>query len=140
MRHPRRNPSCKIIHTCGCRQGVPNFTYTLESYKVLPTDLFYIHPRGYDFWFSTQANLDAFTVNPWKYIPQFGGHCTHGIASRNDLTPATLTDGRVAFTCVNTTQWVVLNGSLYMNSCGMYADFIKVCVHLSNRVACTVLN
>ena len=29
-------------------------------------------------------------------------------ASRNDLTPSLLADGRVAFTCINTTQWVVL--------------------------------
>lgn len=34
-------------------------------------------------------------------------------------------DGRVAFTCVNTTQWSVINGTLYMNSCGMYSDFVK---------------
>ena len=31
----------------------------------------------------------------------------------------------MAFTCVNGTRWVVRNGTLYMNSCGMYPDFIK---------------
>jgi hypothetical protein len=33
-----------------------------------------------------------------KYLPAFGGHCTHGIASRNDLNTTLLMDGRVAFT------------------------------------------
>ena len=66
-----------------------------------------------------------FDKDPWKYIPAFGGHCTHGISSRGELNATLLVDGRVAFTCVNTTEWVVINGSLYMNSCGMYYDFIK---------------
>jgi hypothetical protein len=29
-------------------------------------------------------------------------------------------DGRAAFTCVNSTEWLVVDGTLYMNSCGMY--------------------
>ena len=36
-----------------------------------------------------------------------------------------IADGRIGFTCINTTEWYVLNGTLYMNSCGMYYDFIK---------------
>ena len=105
--------------------GLPQYRHVLESQNLLPAKLQHLHPEGYEFWFSTQANLALFVANPWKYIPMFGGHCTHGIASRNDLTPETLADGRVAFTCVNTTQWAVVNGSLYMNSCGMYDDFVK---------------
>ena len=31
----------------------------------------------------------------------------------------------MAFTCVNSTQWALVNGTLYMNSCGMYAGFMK---------------
>ena len=95
------------------------------STALLPKALQAIHPAPYEFWFATEANARRFDADPWRYIPAFGGHCTHGIASRNDLTPALLTDGRMAFTCVNTTQWVVINQTLYMNSCGMYADFIK---------------
>jgi hypothetical protein len=105
--------------------GSPLYRHTLPSASLLPPSLQPIHPDDYEFWFSTAANAAKFATDPWKYIPQFGGHCTHGIASRNDLSPATLADGRVAFTCVNTTKWVVVNGSLYMNSCGMYDDFIK---------------
>ena len=62
-----------------------------------------------------------------RYIPAFGGHCTHGIANLvdGDLTPAQMVDGRLAFVCVNTTNWgKVVNGTLYMNSCGMYDDFM----------------
>jgi uncharacterized protein (TIGR03792 family) len=92
---------------------------------LLSPALLQIHPEPYEFWFSTETNANLFESDPWKYIPANGGHCTHGIASRNDLTPQLLVDGRVAFTCLNTSRWFVYNGSLYMNSCGMYADFIK---------------
>jgi len=99
--------------------------YIEMSSHLLPPSLQHLHRQPYEFWFSTSANAVLFDADPWKYIPAFGGHCTHGIASRGDLTPALLADGRMAFTCVNTTQWVVRNGTLYMNSCGMYANFIK---------------
>ena len=82
-------------------------------------------PWAYEFWFESEANAQAFEKEPTKYIPAFGGHCTHGLASRNDLNAELVVDGRVAFTCVNTTQWSLINGTVYMNSCGMYADFIK---------------
>ena len=125
----------------------------------MPPQLRAVHPEPYVFWFSSEANARLFDAEPWRYIPAFGGHCTHGIASpaqparepvrerhagagssgagaraphcvlvlvpvlvlvlvlmlvlvrqgsRNDLTPSLLADGRVAFTCINTTQWVVL--------------------------------
>eukprot|EP00039_Didymoeca_costata_P000097 m.44103 g.44103 ORF g.44103 m.44103 type:complete len:976 (+) comp10049_c0_seq1:208-3135(+) len=104
-------------------RGEPQFNRSFPS-SFLNSSVRSQHLRPYIFWFVSEENAQTFESNPWKYIPAFGGHCTHGIASRNDLTPDSLTDGRVAFTCVNTTQWKVINESLYMNSCGMYKDFI----------------
>ncbi len=40
-----------------------------------------------------------------------------------ELTAAQLVDGRLAFVCVNTTAWGVVGGRVFMNSCGMSADF-----------------
>ena len=78
-----------------------------------------------EFWFASEANAVAFEANAFRFLPAFGGHCTHGIASRSDLNTTMLADGRVAFTCINGTRWAVLNGTLYMNSCGMWTDFEK---------------
>lgn len=86
-----------------------------------------LHPEPYEFWFASAENAALFDADRWRYLPAFGGHCTHGIASLVDgeLTAAQMVDGRLGFTCVNTTRWTLLNGTLYMNSCGMYEDFIK---------------
>eukprot|EP00041_Stephanoeca_diplocostata_P031974 m.1010532 g.1010532 ORF g.1010532 m.1010532 type:complete len:1024 (+) comp24060_c0_seq2:222-3293(+) len=104
--------------------GSPAFTRELNATPLLPGPLQPLHPDPYVFWFSTEANARAFEDNPWKYIPANGGHCTHGISTRGDLTPSLLVDGRVAFTCVNTTKWHIVDGRLYMNSCGMDAGFV----------------
>ena len=106
-------------------RGSPAHRRWLNSSVVLPPDLRHIHPRPYEFWFSSEGHAQAFEVDPFRYLPAFGGHCTHGIASRGDLNETLLADGRVAFTCVNGSRWVVLNGTLYMNSCSMWADFEK---------------
>ena len=36
---------------------------------------------GVKYKFSTQANLDRFTSNPEKYIPQYGGYCAYAVAT-----------------------------------------------------------
>merc|ERR1711871_1448344 len=106
-------------------KGTPSIKRFVPSGPLLPKQYASMHPQPYEFWFASEANAALFDADPWKYIPAFGEHCTHGIASRGDLNASLLVQGRVAFTCVNTTEWVVRNGTLYMNSCGMYYDFIK---------------
>ena len=106
-------------------KGSPLHRRYLNASSTLSPELLRLHPEPYEFWFSTSSNAELFSQDPWKYIPAFGGHCTHGISSRSDLTPEFLTDGRYAFTCLNTSQWAILNGTLYLNSCGMYSDFLK---------------
>ena len=107
-------------------KGSPMYRRYMDASKVLDKELLPYHPQPYEFWFSSETNADLFDEDPWAYIPAFGGHCTHGIASGFDsMTPALLADGRRAFTCINTTEWYIMNNTLYMNSCGMYYDFIK---------------
>merc|ERR1711871_1156105 len=100
--------------------GSPQFRRWVNASAALPPELLDRHPEPYEFWFVSEANARLFEADPWRYIPAFGGHCTHGIAHRSDLTKESLTDGRVAFTCINTTRRAVVNGTTYMNSCGMW--------------------
>ena len=93
---------------------------------MLPPSLLPIHSQKYEFWFSTLKNKKLFDENPWKYLPAFGGHCTHGISEAfGGMDAKDLVDGRRGFTCVNGPRWKIVNGILYMNSCSMYEDFIK---------------
>ena len=115
-------------------RGSPDFSVVLSSELFLPPGpLRALHPGPYEFWFSSSANAATFTSDWRRYVPRIGGHCTHGVATLvdGDLTAAQLVDGRLGFTCVNTTEWgglVPLANSnttgLYMNSCGMYSDFV----------------
>jgi hypothetical protein len=106
-------------------RGSPSHRRWLNSSVVLPPELRHFHPRPYEFWFANEEHANTFDTQPMRYLPAFGGHCTHGIASRGDLNSTLLADGRMAFTCVNGSRWEVINGTLYMNSCGMWEDFIK---------------
>ena len=91
-----------------------------------PPSLLPIHPQPYEFWISSNANAMLFEQNPFKWLPAFGGHCTHGISEAfGGMTARDIVDGRRGFTCINGPRWVVLNETLYMNSCSMYEDFIK---------------
>jgi len=105
--------------------GSPAYRRWLKSTAVLPPNLYSFHPRPYEFWFASEVHARAFEVDPMRFLPAFGGHCTHGIATRNDLNQTLLADGRVAFSCINGSSWVVLNGTLYLSSCGMFPDFDK---------------
>ena len=106
--------------------GLPQFRRYLNvsGGNVLPPDLLHFHPEPYEFWFASAENAALFDEDPWKYIPAFGGHCTHCVATEDD-TREEVADGRIAFSCVNTTEWVIVNERLYMNSCTMYKDFMK---------------
>ena len=106
-------------------RGTPYYRRYIDSANVLPKDLLHYHPQPYEFWFSNSENAEKFEKNPWQFIPAFGGHCSYGIATRNDMTPELLADGRIGFTCIHSNEWVILNGTLYMNSCQMYYDFIN---------------
>jgi YHS domain-containing protein len=39
-----------------------------------------VEHEGVAFWFATAENRAAFEADPAKYLPQYGGYCTNGIA------------------------------------------------------------
>lgn len=43
--------------------------------------------RGAKFYFASAENRDAFSANPERFAPAYGGYCTHTLAS-GELTPA----------------------------------------------------
>lgn len=64
--------------SCNSVLGLSNFTYNLESNDE-KGDL-----RVYQFWFSSQSNLDHFREDPWKYAPKFGGFCSFGVCCETE--------------------------------------------------------
>mmetsp|Transcript_15630 Transcript_15630/g.17375 ORF Transcript_15630/g.17375 Transcript_15630/m.17375 type:complete len:179 (-) Transcript_15630:27-563(-) len=68
---------------------------------------------GYEFWFSTPANMALFKANPWKYAPKYGGFCAWGICcekppqwpwAKNNLGPP----------ADPATGWKIYNNELYV--------------------------
>ena len=58
--------------------------------------------RGETYHFASAANRDAFTANPEKYLPQYGGYCAWAVA-QGKLAPG---DPQVS---------KVVDGKLYLN-------------------------
>ncbi len=52
--------------------------------------------------FASKANLDAFTANPAKYEPAFGGYCAYGVSVNAKF------DGDPRY-------WKIVDGKLYLN-------------------------
>ena len=40
--------------------------------------------EGVSYKFSSQKNLEAFTSNPEKYVPQYGGYCAYAVAVKGE--------------------------------------------------------
>lgn len=55
--------------------------------------------RGVTFWFASEQNKSAFDAEPERYLPQFGGYCTNGIAYGipwgGDADSWTMIDGKL---------------------------------------------
>lgn len=73
-----------------------NHLYTKKEYVLLEYDLveyfnnkvikgnksdFSFTYKKNNFAFSTKENLEQFKVNPEKYLPQYGGHCSYAMAT-----------------------------------------------------------
>jgi len=58
--------------------------------------------KGSKWLFSSQENLDSFSLNPEKYAPQYGGYCAYGCSR-----------GKKVATDPN--AWTIFNGKLYLN-------------------------
>jgi len=56
--------------------------------------------NGVTYYFATAANKDAFTKNPEKYLPQYGGWCAYAVGAANMKVPTDpqtfkVTDGKL---------------------------------------------
>ena len=60
--------------------------------------------EGADWYFSTDANRQAFKKDPARYAPQFGGYCAFGVADGEGHKAPTLPE-----------TWSIVDGKLYLN-------------------------
>ncbi|HVE50475.1 MAG TPA: YHS domain-containing (seleno)protein [Casimicrobiaceae bacterium] len=58
--------------------------------------------KGSTFHFASRANRDAFTADPAKYAPQYGGFCAYGVASGYKAS-------------IDPDSFTVVNDKLYLN-------------------------
>jgi YHS domain-containing protein len=82
--------------------GYDSVAYFTEGKPVEGNDKFSLNYKGAQWQFSSQANLEAFTLAPDKYAPQYGGYCAWAVA--HDNTAKGEPD-----------QWYIHEGKLYLN-------------------------
>lgn len=82
--------------------GYDTVSYFQESGPVKGKKSFKTKWRGANWYFVSQENLDAFTANPEKYAPQYGGYCAW--AAAHD----TLAKG-------SPKHWSIIDDKLYLN-------------------------
>lgn len=82
--------------------GYDAVAYFMESKPVEGKAEFTYSWNSANWYFSNAKNLQAFTENPQKYAPQYGGYCAYGMA-----------DGHKAPT--DPGAWTILDGKLYLN-------------------------
>ena len=70
--NPNSNAMLPSNTTCPAQIGDSKYYYNLNSAD------YFGNMRTYQFWFSSQQNLDIFSSDPWKYAPKYGGFCTFG--------------------------------------------------------------
>ena len=79
--------------------GYDVVAYFTESKPVEGKDKFQTEHLGADWYFSSQANLDAFKSDPDKYLPQYGGYCawalSEGSLAKGDPNHWTVLDGKL---------------------------------------------
>ena len=82
--------------------GYDSVAYFDQAKAVKGDDNFTINYKGAVWQFKNQANLDAFTLAPDKYAPQYGGYCAWAVAHDNTAKG-------------DPEQWYIHQGKLYLN-------------------------
>lgn len=83
-------------------QGFDPVAYFTKGAAIRGSSKFSQDFQGVSWFFSSAENRDAFTADPEKYIPQFGGFCTVSIAGGKNAKGS----GEA---------WTIHDGKLYLN-------------------------
>lgn len=82
--------------------GTDAVAYFTEGRPVAGSPQFTVDWNGATWRFASAANRDAFSANPGRYAPQFGGYCAWAVSQ-----------GYTAST--NPAAWDIVDGRLYLN-------------------------
>jgi YHS domain-containing protein len=82
--------------------GYDTVAYFQEAKAVKGDEKFSMNYKGAVWQFKNQANLDAFTLAPDQYAPQYGGYCAWAVAHDNTAKG-------------DPEQWYIHQGKLYLN-------------------------
>lgn len=88
----------------GAIDGYDPVAFFIESKPVKGTKQFSYSWEGADWYFSSQANMQAFKKDPDRFAPQFGGYCAFGIADGEGHKAPTLAE-----------TWSIVEGKLFLN-------------------------
>lgn len=82
--------------------GYDPVAYFTQQQAIKGSELYRVEWGGVVWQFKDEANRNAFTSDPAKFIPQYGGYCAYGV-SEDHKSP---TDPEA---------WSVVEGKLYLN-------------------------
>jgi YHS domain-containing protein len=82
--------------------GYDPVAYFKENKPVKGNDQFSFQWKNAKWLFSSKENMNAFSQDPEKYAPQYGGYCAYGMS-----------EGHKAPTDPN--AWTIVEGKLYLN-------------------------
>jgi YHS domain-containing protein len=83
-------------------KGYDPVAYFTMNKPVKGSPSFVAKHEGATYWFANAEHQQAFTAQPAKYVPQYGGYCAFGVAkgAKPDIDP---------------TAFAVVDGKLYLN-------------------------
>jgi YHS domain-containing protein len=83
-------------------KGYDPVAYFTMNKPVKGSPSFMAKHDGATYWFANTEDQQAFTAQPAKYVPQYGGYCAYGVAkgAKPDIDP---------------TAFSVVDGKLYLN-------------------------
>nr|MBI1228926.1 YHS domain-containing protein [Cytophagales bacterium] len=83
-------------------RGYDPVAYFTKGVPTKGDDQYKVFVEGANWYFSSKENLDLFTANPEKYMPQYGGYCAFGVAGGYKASTSPF-------------AWSVVEGKLYLN-------------------------
>ncbi|MEM8983815.1 MAG: YHS domain-containing (seleno)protein [Pseudomonadota bacterium] len=83
-------------------KGYDTVAYFTEGKPVKGDERFATTWNGAEWLFASQANLDAFTGDPEKYAPQYGGYCAWAVSQGSTASA----DPKI---------WAIVDDKLYVN-------------------------